>query len=237
MKKIRKFLVKIYKKVVYMMLKPLLLKEYNLQRKILNERPIEYAFVLRHISKIYPKKILDIGPGRSSLPHLLYNCGFQVTAIDEMQSSWEQNVYNRHFLVLRDNIVDPKIKGSYDLVTCISTLEHIADHKKAVKKMFGLLKSGGYLVLSFPYNEKKYFYNIYSSLEAGYGKSHSYICQVFSRNEIKQWLDKNNGVIIDQEYYKVFTGKYWTYGKRLDVPQKVPKKVNHHLTTLIIRKS
>jgi len=153
-----------------------------------------------------------------------------------MQSSWKQNIDNRHFWVLKDSITNPRIKESFDLVTCISTLEHIEDHKKAVKNMFALLKNGGYLILSFPYNEKKYFHNIYDSPEAGYGQLNPYICQVFSRNEIKSWMDENNGVIIDQEYYKVFTGEYWTYGKRLDIPQKVPKEENHQLTALIVKK-
>ncbi|MBA7509014.1 tRNA 5-carboxymethoxyuridine methyltransferase [subsurface metagenome] len=234
---LRKIFIKIYKNIVYILLKPLLIKEYNFQREILNERPVEYAFVLKHISKIYPKKILDVGPGKSSLPHLLYNCGFHVTAIDEMKSCWKENVDNRHFWIFKDNITNPQIKGSFDLITCISTLEHIAEHKKAIKNMFALLKNGGYLILSFPYNEKKYIYNIYDSPEAGYGKSNPYICQIFSRNEIESWLDENNGVLIDQEYYKVFTGKYWTYGKRLNVPQKVSKKKKHHLTALIIKKS
>jgi 2-polyprenyl-3-methyl-5-hydroxy-6-metoxy-1,4-benzoquinol methylase len=233
---IRKFLIKIYKSIVFILLKPILLKEYNYQRKILNERPIEYAFALKHISEIYPKRILDVGPGRSSLPHLLYNCGFHVTAIDEMTSSWNENFDNRHFLVFKDNIINPKIKGSFDLITCISTLEHIAGHKIAMKNMFLLLKNGGYLILSFPYNEKNYVYNIYDSPEAGYGKSNPYICQVFSRKEIESWLNSNNGNIINQEYYRVFTGEYWTYGERLSIPEKVSKEESHQLTTLIIKK-
>jgi SAM-dependent methyltransferase len=237
MKRFRKILTKIYKKTVYALLKPLLKKEYKSPRKILNERPVEYAFALKHISRVYPKKILDVGPGRSSLPHLLYNCGFGVTAIDEMQSSWALNIGNRHFLVLKDNITDPRIKGSFDLITCISTLEHIEEYNKAVKNMFTLLKKGGHLILSFPYNEKKYFHNIYDSPEAGYGKLNPYICQVFSRNEIDHWLDNNNGVIVEQEYYRVFTGEYWTYGKRLNVPQKVSRKQNHQLTALIVKKA
>jgi len=198
--------------------------------------PDEYAFVLKHISKIYPKKVLDVGSGRSSLPHLLYNCGFNVTAIDEKESYWKGDLGNRHFWIIKDSITNSKIKERFDLVTCISTLEHVAEHKKAIKNMFSLLKKNGYLILTFPYNEEKYIDNVYDLPKAGYGKLNPYICQVFSRNEIESWLDENNGIITDQEYYRVFTGKYWTYGKRLNIPQKVSKKENHHLTTLIVKK-
>ena len=138
-------------------------------------------------------------------------------------------------MIIKYSITNQKIKENFDLITCISTLEHIIDHKEAVRNMFSLLKKGGYLILSFPYNEKRYIYNIYDSSEAGYGKLNPYICQVFSRNEIKSWLDKNKHNILEQEYYKVFTGKYWTFGKRLSIPQKVSKGELHHLTTLLIK--
>ncbi|MBN2072978.1 MAG: class I SAM-dependent methyltransferase [Actinobacteria bacterium] len=232
----RKIFIRIYKKIVYLLLKPILKREYKAQKEFINERPLEYSFALRHISKIYPKKILDIGPGKSSLPHLLYNCGFNVTSIDEMCGYWNKDLENRHFLIIKDSIVNPKIRQGFDLITCISTLEHIPDHESAVRNMFSLLKDGGYLILTFPFNEQVYFYNIYDTDDAGYGKSHKYICQVFSRNELEEWLKENNGEIIDQEYYNVFTGKYWTYGKRLEIPQTVSKNETYQLTALLLRK-
>ena len=48
---LKKIFNKIYKKIAYILLKPLLIKEYNFQREILNERPIEYAFTFKHIKK------------------------------------------------------------------------------------------------------------------------------------------------------------------------------------------
>jgi SAM-dependent methyltransferase len=41
-------------------------------------------------------------------------------------------------------------KSSFDLVTCISVLEHIPDDKKAVETMWSLLRPGGRLVLTMP---------------------------------------------------------------------------------------
>ncbi len=40
--------------------------------------------------------------------------------------------------------------GTFDLVTCISVLEHIPSDKEAVEKMWSLLKTGGRLVLTMP---------------------------------------------------------------------------------------
>ncbi len=51
----------------------------------INERPIELAFVFRHLRDCRPGRILDVGTGMTSLPHLLRTCGYHVTAIDNIR--------------------------------------------------------------------------------------------------------------------------------------------------------
>lgn len=50
----------------------------------INERPIEYRFVFHHLSRLHPTNVLDVGTGTTGLPHLIKNCGFLVTAIDNI---------------------------------------------------------------------------------------------------------------------------------------------------------
>ena len=102
-------------------------KREFLRRKFrsINERPIEYRFVFKILTEISPKKILDVGPGMSSLPHLMSNCGFLVTAIDNIDEYWSRRVFNRHYYVIQDDITKTKLKSKFDLITCISVLEHI----------------------------------------------------------------------------------------------------------------
>jgi len=164
------------------------------------------------------------------------NCGFKVTAIDKI-SGYSRRVFsNRHYYVVKDDITKPRIAEQFDLITCISVLEHIPDHRRAIDGMFKLLKPAGYLVLTFPYNEERCVENVYDLPEAGYGKSGRYVCQVFSRKEIDTWLNQTHGTVVEQEYYKIFTGALWTFGKRTYPPSKVANGQNCDLTCLILQK-
>lgn len=219
-------------------LSPILLLEWKRSsRKRINERSIEYCFALRWLSKICPVEVLDVGSGGTSWPHLMANCGFQVTAIDKIKEYWKGGFFNRHYYIINDDITRPKITKQFDLITCISVLEHIPNHKDAISGMFGLLKPGGHLVLTFPYNEKQYIDDIYKLPDAGYGRDYPFICQVLSRKQIDEWLSENPGKIIDQEYYEVFSGALWAFGDRICPSKKVEKQQRCHLTCVIIQKS
>ena len=212
-------------------------KEFlNRKFKWINERPIEYQFVFKALTSLYPKTILDVGTGTTALPHLLSNCGFLVTAIDNIYDYWPKGMFNRHYHIIQDDIIKSKLKVKFDFITCISVLEHIRKNDDAIKNIFNLLKDKGHIVLTFPYNENKYIQNVYLHAEAGYGKSLPYICQIYSRNDLNRWLKMNNGKIIKQEYWQVFSGKYWTFGDHLSPPIQVNKENEHHLTCVLIQK-
>jgi 2-polyprenyl-3-methyl-5-hydroxy-6-metoxy-1,4-benzoquinol methylase len=203
----------------------------------ISERSIEYGFALRQLSKICPKEVLDIGPGKSAWPHLMANCGFLVTAIDQIKGYWKGSFFNRHYYIINDDIVNPKIKKQFDFITCISVLEHIPDHKAAIKGMVSLLKPGGHIVLTIPYKEDRYVDNVYKLEGAGYGQNAPYICQVFSGREIGEWFNENPIKIIEQEYYEVFSGDLWTFGERIYPSRKVEKGEKCHLICLVIQKT
>jgi len=212
-------------------------REYESQEfNWINERPVEYRFVLQHLSHIVPVTVLDVGTGTTALPHLLRNCGFLVTAIDNIHDYWPKGMFNRHFYVINDDITNTRLAKKFDFITCVSVLEHIKNHEAAINSMFNLLNPEGHLALTFPYNENKYIENVYMLPEAGYGKDASYICQVYSRNELNKWLKMNNGKIVEQEYWQIFTGDFWTFGKRLYPPRQVHKHEKHQLTCILIQK-
>jgi 2-polyprenyl-3-methyl-5-hydroxy-6-metoxy-1,4-benzoquinol methylase len=235
---LRNGLIKLYYAFLQLSLRPVLKKDYNVPTfNTINERSTEYSFVFRNLSRICPKEILDVGTGKSSLPHLMVNCGFKVTAMDKMESFWKSGFINRHYYIIKDDITNPQISKSFDMVTAISVLEHIPTHKEAIDGMFSLLKPGGHLLLTFPYNENKYINNVYELHGQKEGQdSLPYICQVYSRNEINNWID-GNGKIIDQEYYRVFTGDYWSFGERIYPLKKVTNQEPHHLTCILIQKN
>jgi SAM-dependent methyltransferase len=169
----------------------------------LNERPIEYRFVFQSILNVGPGTILDVGTGTSSLPSLMRTCGPVVSAIDNIQDYWPDGMVNRHFYVQHEDATRG-ISGNYDMVTCISVLEHVPDHNAAVRNMLQALKPGGHLVLTVPYNENCYVENAYQLPNAGYGKDLPFVCQIYSRNEVNRWLSGMTEIVW-QEYWRVFS--------------------------------
>ena len=212
-------------------------REYlNPPFSISNERPIEYAFVFENLKKYYPSNILDVGTGTTALPHLLQNCGLRVSAIDNIRDYWGKDMVNRHFHVIDDDITKSKLTGKYDFITCISVLEHIVDYDGAVANMFNLLNPDGLLLLTFPYNENKYINNVYELPESTYGKNFPFIAQAFSKEQVKKWLKINDATIMEQEYWKFWSGEYWTEGEKIIPPERTNKNELHQISCLLLKK-
>ena len=192
-----------------------------------NERPIEYAFALHWIAEEYPSKVLDVGVGGSPLPALIQWMRIKVVATDIAI------VRNKHFSVTIDDITKTNLSPeSFDMVLCISTLEHIPDADKAVENMFKLLKNDGLLILTFPYTEDRYIDNVYKLVNL----KRPYICQSFNRENLNGWIRKK-GKIIEQTYYDCWKGEFWRKGKQVIPPQKTSKTKDHDMTCIAIRKT
>lgn len=227
-----------FKRLFSSYIKKVCKEDYENQKFIgLNERSVEYRFVFQHLSEKCPIRVLDIGTGTTALPHLMRTCGFVVTATDNVRDYCPNGMLNRHFHIIDDDITNTRLTQQFDFITCVSVLEHIKNHSAAVKSMFSLLKSDGYLVLTFPYNESHYVENVYTLLGSNAkGKNIPFITQAFSRNELDDWLTLNRGKILEQEYWRFFTGEYWTVGERVLPPLKVSKDEKHQINCLLIQK-
>lgn len=213
-------------------------REYKKQTYTgINERSIELAFLFRHLVEYWPKTILDVGTGKTSLPHLMRNCGFLVTATDNIKDYWPAGMMNRHYHVIDDDITQTKINEKFDVITCVSVLEHIQDHRSAMKSMYRLLNPGGRLILTCPYNEKHYVHNVYKLPESSVTEEYPFITQAFSRKEVDSWLSDSPFELIDQEYWHFFEGDYWTCGSRITPPVHVKRADPHELSCLAFVKN
>jgi 2-polyprenyl-3-methyl-5-hydroxy-6-metoxy-1,4-benzoquinol methylase len=225
----------LYSKAAQLPMNPILRYEWSRRRqRHVNERTIEYPFALTSLSDLCPSSVLDVGAGTTAWPQLLANCGYNVTALDEGDSYWGHRPANRHHHILHDNITNPTIESTFDAITCLSVIEHIRDHEAAVRGLRSLLSSGGHVILSFPYNERRFVENVYTLTGVSYGTDAPYICRVYSRREIDQWLTQGFE-IARQEYYRVFTGELWAFGERLCPPVKTGLDEPHHLTCITLR--
>lgn len=202
-----------------------------------NERPAEFEFVFKQLTILYPKTILDVGTGTTALPHLMRNCGFLVSAIDNVRDYWRDGMLNRHYHIIDDDITNTRLQGRFDLITCISVLEHIENFNVAVKNMFSLLNPNGYLILTFPYNENSFTKNVYELDGSRYGQEASYIAQAFSRTEVDQWARENSGCIKAQEYWQFWSGDNWTVGDQVIPPKKVSCEEKHQLSCLLLQRN
>lgn len=233
----KKALIGLYNRLGRLYLKPLLNAEIR-KRPFpeINERATEYSFTIRQLQKHGSGTVLDVGPGKSSWPHIISTCGFDVTAIDKIDGYWN-NYFNRHYKVISDDVTASKLGKKFQFATCLSVLEHIPDHEAAVKGMHDLLEPGGFLVLTFPYNENIYHPNVYKDPEAGYGQEAKFVTQIYSRAEINSWLYETTFEIVEQEYYQAFTGKLWTFGNRVVPCRKVENSELHHLTCILLKRN
>jgi 2-polyprenyl-3-methyl-5-hydroxy-6-metoxy-1,4-benzoquinol methylase len=213
--------------------------EFEAQKfKAHNERPIEYSFALRALGERQPVTVLDVGTGTTAWPPLLRHCGYIVTAIDNVRDYWPAGMVNRHWTVKDVNILEPGSFGSqtHDAVTCISVLEHIEDHVRAMRNMTALLKPGGTLVLTTPYCHTGPYPNVYKHPEALYGQQAPYICRSSSSAEFDQWLAL--GLTLERrELWRLFTGPVWATGQRRPWEQAQSETDPHQLGCFVFRKS
>ena len=167
--------------------------------------------------------MLDVGTGDCALPSLLRTCGFVVAAIDNVRDYWPKGMVNRHWHVRNESIVQPNGSHSYDAVTCISVLEHIAD---PIAAMFGLHQRtapGGTLILTTPFGTEGHP-NVYTA--PGSSSSHlPYICRQSCSADLDAWL--RVGFSLEHaEYWRLFTSPIWSVGELVRPAQRTPGPAN-----------
>jgi 2-polyprenyl-3-methyl-5-hydroxy-6-metoxy-1,4-benzoquinol methylase len=213
-----------------------ILAREELQPRALNERPVEYRYAIDRLVKAEARSVLDVGTGTTAWPAILADAGYQVTAIDDPRVYWGGRLTNRHWRVQMQSIITTTLPASsFDAVTCISVLEHIPEHQAAMAAMLRLVKPGGIVILTGPWNETSYVPDAYRMPGAGYGQREPYITQVFSAAQLAQW-EAAGGETINREYHQVFTGPLWTQGKRLRPPQPASVDSLHHLACITLRR-
>jgi 2-polyprenyl-3-methyl-5-hydroxy-6-metoxy-1,4-benzoquinol methylase len=123
----------------------------------------EYPFCVENIEKLKTRKlkIADIGGGRGALSNYLSSKGHDVIEFD-MDFCWDnggdENIEQRYLIYAKKHGYDAchgsifNIQAndeSFDVITCISVLEHIPYKSFALKEMLRVLKCEGILILTF----------------------------------------------------------------------------------------
>jgi len=111
--------------------------------------------ILKWIDFSKSSKILDLGCyfGLQSYYLASQNLKIQVTAIDIVPEFIEiAKKYNKlpNINYKCQDLLTLKEKNKYDYVIFLETIEHVDSPKEYLKKMFELLRPGGYLLISTP---------------------------------------------------------------------------------------
>lgn len=137
---------------------------------------------------------LEIGSGIGNLSkHFITNGSITLSDNDKGLVSFLKKVYKTKknvsvkYIDIENNV---KVNNRYNSVFAINVLEHIRNHKVAVKNMNKLLKNNGMLVLLVPANK-----NAYTSLDKELGHYRRY-----EKNELKK-LITSCGFSIEKIYY------------------------------------
>jgi SAM-dependent methyltransferase len=124
-----------------------------------DERLIDYPFAHTNLGVSPGARVLDIGCSGSIFPIELASLGYQVWGLD----MGEYHITHPNFNFIRGDIAHlPFPDDFFDVVTAISTIEHIglerygesADEQKdgeAIKELSRTLKPGGRLLITVPF--------------------------------------------------------------------------------------
>ena len=89
----------------------------------------------------FTKKILEIGAGTKSYKRFFKECDFVTTDVKKISGIDESaDVTNLQFA-----------SDSFDIVLCISVLEHVKDYQKAISEIHRVLKKGGDVIIVTPF--------------------------------------------------------------------------------------
>lgn len=128
---------------------------------LISERIIEYPLIFKHLEKD-SGKVLDVGCYFSALPIQMASMGFDVYAIDPE----DYQLKHPNFKFFKGDVQKSPFKGNFfDIITVVSTLEHIGlgfykdkkdyrGDKEALKEIKRVLKQNGKLLLTVPYSKR-----------------------------------------------------------------------------------
>lgn len=126
-------------------------------------RCIEYFWFFKHIPLEMGTRYLDIGSWKSPLPAFLALQGLSSEIVDVEEGGGIQETYAKRLGVknfkahempyFRDEVTLTLPSEAYDLITCVSTIEHFENEgdSQMMLEIHRLLAPGGKIYMSVPY--------------------------------------------------------------------------------------
>ncbi|MFA6088646.1 MAG: class I SAM-dependent methyltransferase [Candidatus Woesearchaeota archaeon] len=201
-------------------------------RDALNERVVEYPFALSMVSRTKGRNVVDVGSGPTpAFWYILTNIGFNAIALDPMaKSSIKFSSKTNKFK--RKSIVNSGMPSNYfDIVFCISTLEHVKEYEKAILEMNRICKPQGLIVVTTPFCCNEYIKDT-----IGLPKTKKYSCNhAYSLSQYEKWTNII-GTIEEKKIWRAWSGPSWRKGERFFIPKPVSEEKDADLIAVCWRK-
>jgi len=207
---------------------------YESDHKNWFEHPNYVLFGETHktISRLLKKenfKLLDVGSGRGDLLNHLrtmsptsYLCGIDVARCN-----------SKNFNFILDDFVTTDINDTFDVITSLACIEHVADPDTFVRKMRQLILPGGLIVImtvdsgGLMYQIARMFNKI--GIHAGYRR-------LYSKHHIHHFTNQSLRLLLEKHRFKIISQKNHNYDlASVDFPSAnfVTKSLYKILTAII----
>ena len=199
--------------------------------EVFSERIIENPIIIQHLP-LKPSKILDVGSRYSQVPLEMASLGHEVYALDIEDYLFK----HKNLKFVKGDIRKTKFeRGFFDVVTIISTLEHVGMGKTsygdleerdgdvtAMAEIWRILKPGGIVLITVPFGKAKFlpFMRIYDKARI------KKITTGFKvTKEIYMLNDKENWEISTYDKVKNIENTHHTIGNAFFMLQKTKNPV------------
>ena len=169
----------------------------------ITSRIVEIPFLYKNLNFENIHKILDLGCVGSKTSLQLASLGYEVVGVDIRPNPLKHH----NFRFIQGNFINLNLQPeTFDCVICISTIEHIGlpayniksfddGDKKAINKIFYILKKGGQLLLTVPYGK-----NIIDKFERNYNyRTLNELLKDFKINEFKIYEKVKNDWVLSKD--------------------------------------
>jgi SAM-dependent methyltransferase len=118
----------------------------------------EFSTILKYFTLLPPARILDVGTGYGQVMYYFFKKGYEVYGVDDDFNRTRRDGYeDEHFPFAEKKYCSlekedlPYVEGTFDLVTCLNTIEHIpCSPRDLLKEIYRVLKNGGLAFISQP---------------------------------------------------------------------------------------
>ena len=133
-------------------------KNRHLPKRIISKKDFTYRHIVEILNKFcLAKNVLDIGSGVGTLDFYLASKKHQVTAIEISQKAvavaqQAQKLFalTKKIKFIRGDFFQLKTREQFPFVICSEVLEHLGDDRRAINKIYQLIKSEGLLLITVP---------------------------------------------------------------------------------------